>query len=1523
MESYPHSRQTSTLSKKTCNGAAAAAKGIAYDDVFGGPPRFGMPQTLAPRVEDYSEIFGAFHASRASSIPVLDLPSVEDDAEVFFDVRSSGFDYGEVFGGFDAMDFAMSYEDLLRTEETNGHGGNADFSEEDCTPAASESLSEVSDDSAKNLRFSNQGVYEPVEDTTEFSISYHRANQGSNADISNGITQISQFHSFPGYTLLVDKNTCRSGAGFENPSTEVTENSNLNMDFSGEMKGKHLRKTLSYSCNGGTDMMTFGNDLKPQKEYRRNESLPNEMFVKVSDVSLRTQPSRVPPPSRPPPALDIGKADSSRASSSSKSAVSETTAGDNSPRFFDVDIDASSSAAASAAAMVEAMEKAQAKLRSAKDSLKKKRENSQNCAITGSKKDRKGKVDKTFEISSCMRDESLQSDCAGDLSGMRFSIKQERYKATRSTDAVQGSVVGEKRLDGAKASPLPKDSKEFWSTQEPDKIDIVDEWKEANQFFELVKVDRLREKFVQTDGANILLPNSKQQECKKKEKKSAPEAYGCRRENDKKSNPVGESYELEGYESEAKVLKGAYNHEENSVMSETVEWIRTQKEHEKKVNIAQEALEHGEDDKMFIADQQPVETVNKSTGADESEVNEDSAGKENKYAFHQSMKLEKAHLKETNNCMEGEKRSKKSRQRRENEDSQLQDFKGEENERKLLKALKRAEEQKRLKEGSEQEEKEKMINKLLEQEENEKKQIHTHRDRNQEQSRKALELEEMERRLKEAIELEQNERKQREACEREENEKRVKEALELEESERRLREAIEWEETERKQREAREREQNEKMQKEALEWVENEKKQRDADKKGETEKKLKEDAENDGERLEELFEQKVDGKLLGQPQERKESEMELREPYEEEETGRTSRECCEGKETKRILENACDSNKLKGGSEIHEQTKQNNEQKKTEVAQGMHGHLEGEGIRVFNERCLLDEHVRSAQFAVKHEDNSIEVEANKDAFVCEKKLGEPIKASSARRNSEAVEVENMMVDGKSKASSLWEGDVILKENVFKMKDVAESLNMDDSVNKARDDDVGQTSNEKIKSVSEMNLEIKNRGRKFVNERGESKNSIKHTQVTVNQVDNKEMLMSTRVVKESVETGRKIEAAEPALSQVKGSSRKAAYQVNIGQSAERKEKNFNEARASEEKEAARMKREGELEQERLRWLEEDMEREREREKDRMKREGELEQERLRRLEEEMEREREREKDRMAVDRSAFEARDRTYAEARERAERAAVDRATAEARQRALAEARERLEKACAEARGKTLSEKTSIEGRLRAERAAVERATAEARERAEKAMAEKVTFEARERMERSISDKFSASSRNGGMRPNSSSSDLQNQFQNVNSFGGSAYSYSSAYGDEVEVESPQRCKARLERHQRTADRAAKALAEKNMRDLLAQREQMERNRLAESLDADVRRWSSGKEGNLRALLSTLQYILGPDMGWQSIPLTEVITSAAVKKAYRKATLCVHPDKLQQRGASIQQKYICEKVFDLLKDAWNRFNSEER
>ncbi|AQK52823.1 UDP-glycosyltransferase TURAN [Zea mays] len=137
---------------------------------------------------------------------------------------------------------------------------------------------------------------------------------------------------------------------------------------------------------------------------------------------------------------------------------------------------------------------------------------------------------------------------------------------------------------------------------------------------------------------------------------------------------------------------------------------------------------------------------------------------------------------------------------------------------------------------------------------------------------------------------------------------------------------------------------------------------------------------------------------------------------------------------------------------------------------------------------------------------------------------------------------------------------------------------------------------------------------------------------------------------------------------------------------------------------------------------------------------------------------------------------------------------------------------------------------------------------------------------------------------------------------------------------------------------AKALAEKNMRDILVQREHAEKHRLLNFLilksrdgqmekkemcehccphcnigpffEFDFNYWNQTPVQS--CIFSSSGQILGSDSGWQAVPLTDLITTASVKKAYRKATLCVHPDKVQQRGATIRQKYICEKVFDLLK-----------
>ncbi|GKV43120.1 hypothetical protein SLEP1_g50453 [Rubroshorea leprosula] len=345
-----------------------------------------------------------------------------------------------------------------------------------------------------------------------------------------------------------------------------------------------------------------------------------------------------------------------------------------------------------------------------------------------------------------------------------------------------------------------------------------------------------------------------------------------------------------------------------------------------------------------------------------------------------------------------------------------------------------------------------------------------------------------------------------------------------------------------------------------------------------------------------------------------------------------------------------------------------------------------------------------------------------------------------------------------------------------------------------------------------------------------------------------------------------------------------------------------------------------------------------------------QERMERDKQQRERDEEETEQRRSRRRAERAAVEKAAAEARERAERAAVQRAQAEARERAAAEARERAERAAAEARERANAEAREraalSEARFRAEQAAVERAAAEARERAAAA-----TRANQQKNDNDLDSFFSMGRASSAPRPRANSSDPLFDMQNkaapeaargtsvgsssslrkassaanivddLTSIFGAAVSSAGEF-QEIEGESEERRRARLERHQRTQERAAKALAEKNERDLQAQREQAERHRIAETLDIEIKRWAAGKEGNLRALLSTLQYVLWPECGWQPVSLTDLITAAAVKKVYRKATLCIHPDKVQQKGANLQQKYIAEKVFDLLKEAWNKFNSEE-
>ncbi|KAF9678290.1 hypothetical protein SADUNF_Sadunf07G0019600 [Salix dunnii] len=1459
MENLQHSQHPNMLSKKLFTNPS---KNV-YNDVFGGPPRFGVAPTLSPRVEDYTEIFGGFHALRgaSSSIPVLDLPLLDNEVaeDVFFDVRScSGFDYNEIFGGCNGSDFAVSFEELTM-KESEGRGYSSD---EAWTPEDPEYLSEDSDNSTKKRCLSNGDSHESIDGSMEFNISYHKATQSSNE--ANGITYVTQPLDVPGYAFMVDKTMSLPESDDEHPPLQVSDDGHLNIDFTGEMLwGTKLRKTMSYPAKGSAVDLVFGNEVRPHKEYARSGSLPNEMFVTISDVSLKTHPSQLPPPSRPPPALDVEKRDSCKSTPKCQSAASSGSAGDSSPPYFDVEVDASSSAAASAAAIKEAMEKAQVKLKSAKELMDRKRGGFQNHTKLGSKndrKDREGRVAKFIDMSDSTNYEGEQGTCESEENGV-----DDRQKVTIPNS------LGKRHLNTEKTSD-EKHGRESLSSQGSDKIDEAGEWKEATQFFELVRKNVPGKVIDLANNDNCSLQNTNIYEQGQKEKRTAMESLRPQLENGKKAQAVTADHELKEYTNNTKVSKPARDLGGSNRRSEAAKVAHKEKGLEKKVQVVQEVLRVEDEEKLRMEKQQSLETDRRQPRAEGSQKHElmgEVPRAQSKHEAKQTAedKEKEPWPKEAVRSVDNEKlciRKKEGGERR-----QRSIFEKEENEKKFKADLEQLENERRQKKALEQKEKEKRIKEARVREETEKKQRDAYEKQEEEKRlRAALEREENERRLKEALLKEENERKLKEIHEKEEYERRLREVADREENERRQRGIREREENEKRQnkvllkkenerriqeneerlRVARQREENEKILNEALEH-ENKKKQREA-KEG-NEKKCKEVFEN--ERIGETLEQEATEKRLEETNEQDESGK-LRETPEgevselgtckSEEMGEAPQETCN-------LEN--NEVKLKDGTEID----------KPRILKEM-----GQNCRVVKQACKMDvnRNLGSIRLAGKHERKNGKQEVTGE--IAHEEIGKVPPGLKISDKEEAVETVSMQVDGKTKVSGVAQGNSEHENNQSVLEDEVVSVYGDERMRKAGEagNANGQKSIERTKKASQVESDIANQGKEFARDRSDRRKNIPQA-VAMNHEDRKDNFMSTGAVKKSVETGRKIDAVQQANLEAKGSTPGSTQQLNA---SERKVNNLNKTLSSEEKEAERMKREKELEMERLR-----------------------------KLEEEREREKEREKDRMAVDRAALE---RVHFEARDRAERAAVE--------RAITEARERLEKACAEAREKSLTDNRSLEARLR-ERAAVERATAEARERAfGKVMSERTGLEARERVERSVSDKFPVSSRNDGMGPSSLSSVYNGSFCTERSEG-------------VEGESPQRCKARLERHRRTAERAAKALAEKNMRDHLAQREQAERNRLAETLDADVKRWSSGKEGNLRALLSTLQYILGSDSGWQPIPLTEVITSAAVKKAYRKATLCVHPDKLQQRGASIQQKYICEKVFDLLKDAWNKFNSEER
>lgn len=67
--------------------------------------------------------------------------------------------------------------------------------------------------------------------------------------------------------------------------------------------------------------------------------------------------------------------------------------------------------------------------------------------------------------------------------------------------------------------------------------------------------------------------------------------------------------------------------------------------------------------------------------------------------------------------------------------------------------------------------------------------------------------------------------------------------------------------------------------------------------------------------------------------------------------------------------------------------------------------------------------------------------------------------------------------------------------------------------------------------------------------------------------------------------------------------------------------------------------------------------------------------------------------------------------------------------------------------------------------------------------------------------------------------------------------------------------------------------------------------LSDQVDSRISHWRAGKEGNLRALLASLENVLWEGAGWKKVGMAELVLPGKVKVVYMRGIGRVHPDKV--------------------------------
>ena len=156
-------------------------------------------------------------------------------------------------------------------------------------------------------------------------------------------------------------------------------------------------------------------------------------------------------------------------------------------------------------------------------------------------------------------------------------------------------------------------------------------------------------------------------------------------------------------------------------------------------------------------------------------------------------------------------------------------------------------------------------------------------------------------------------------------------------------------------------------------------------------------------------------------------------------------------------------------------------------------------------------------------------------------------------------------------------------------------------------------------------------------------------------------------------------------------------------------------------------------------------------------------------------------------------------------------------------------------------------------------------------------------------------------------------------------SVSFEYNPEEKVdpnEPPERAALRKARHERNRQRIEAALEEKRARETAARQEQSERQMLKDLIGADIDAWQKKNQNNIRTMLANLADVLWEGHRYKSPDMGALMQPVGVKKCYHRALVVIHPDKVSQAGGDMSQRYIADKVFDIVKVAYKEFEAKE-